>query len=752
MNVPSNRSANWLRRLLSAFTLGRFIGLLLLFDLLVIRWWDPQPLVAMRFQFFDMFQQWLPREERNFPVIIVDVDEKSLAELGQWPWPRSTLATLVNRLRDHGAAAIGFDAVFAEPDRNLSIDTTRLLSLPASDLKRALTDLKTNDAVFASAIRPGRIVLGQIALTESERAAAPPRMQPTTPALLGGDPRPYLFRFASLLENIPVLAEAAAGRGNFGLVPDVDGTVRRVPLIVRVGQAIVPSLDVELLRVASGQKSYAIQMERAVAGTTSGITAVKVADVSIETDGNAMLYVRFGPHNQARYVSAADVIANRAEPARFSGRIVLIGTSAAGLGDIKSTPLSGNMAGVEIHAQLLENVLAGDYLKRPSYATGIELVICLLGGLLLIALVPQVGALWTATLHGSAIAALFATSLYLYAVEYVLFDWSYPVIAGTIVYLLLIYLKYARTEKQRKQVIAAFRQYLSPVMVEHVAREPPRLGGELRTMTVMFCDIRDFTFISERLRRDPERLTALVNRFLNAMTNAVLAEGGTIDKYVGDSLIAFWNAPLAVADHAVCACRAALAMSVALDRLNDELRSEAQASSVGAAVQPLLLAMGVGVNTGECVVGNLGSDHRFNYSVLGDTVNTSARLESLSKKYGVRVIISESTHALTPDFAALELDLVAVVGRTEPVRIYGVLGGRAEAKATTFQIVRDLHDRMLVAYREQRWVDALALMDECGKNDARLAKLHRRYRRRIAFYKQEPPGSDWDGVFQAQVK
>src|SRR5262245_47865574 len=209
-----------------AFTLGRIIGLLLLFDLLLVRLWDPQPLVALRFQFFDMFQQWLPRTVTDFPVIIVDVDEKSLTELGQWPWPRSTLGVLVNRLRDYKVAAIGFDAVFAEPDRNLSIDTVRLLSLPPADLRRALIDLKTNDAVFASAIRPGRVVLGQIALTESERTPAPPNMQPTTPAVLGGSPLPHLFRFASLLENIPVLAEASAGRGNFGLVGDVDGTVR----------------------------------------------------------------------------------------------------------------------------------------------------------------------------------------------------------------------------------------------------------------------------------------------------------------------------------------------------------------------------------------------------------------------------------------------------------------------------------------------------------------------------------------------
>jgi adenylate cyclase len=743
------------RRLLRRiFGQGRLIALVLLLDLLIVRWWDPQPLVAMRFKFFDMFQQWLPRAETARPVVIVDVDEPSLAELGQWPWPRSTLASLVNRLRQDGAAAIGFDVVFAEPDRSLSLDTARLLALPPADLKNALTNIQTNDMVFADAIKSGRVVLGEIALTASERKAAPPRAPPTTPALIGGDPRPYLFRFESLLENIPVLGDAAGGRGNFGLVGDVDGIVRRVPLVVRVGDIIVPSLDVELLRVATGEKSYAVQMERAVAGTTSGIAAVKVAGVAIETDSNALLYVRFGPHEPSRFVSAADVIAGRIDPQRFSGRLVLVGTSAAGLRDIRSTPLTGNMPGVEIHAQLLENVLAGDYLRRPSYTLGVELVIVLLGGLLLIVMVPEVSARWTLGLNGLAIAVLFGASFYLFAERSVLFDWSFPAVAGSIIYLLLIYLKYSRTERQRKLVAAQFSQYLSPVLVQQLQREPERLklGGEIKTITMMFCDVRDFTSISERLRDDPQSLTALVNRFLDTMTKAVLAEGGTIDKYVGDSLIAFWNAPVDVADHAARACRAALAMTRALQRLNEEQKAQAASASAGAAGAPLLLAMGVGINTGECLVGNLGSSHRFNYSALGDAVNLSSRIESLSKHYGIPIIISESTRKLVPDFAAIELDAVAVIGKSEAARIYGLIGPPEEARTAAFHQLVEVHNRLLAAYRGLQWDVARGLIDECSKLDPRLAKLHRRYRRRIARYEQEPPGPDWDGVFRAQTK
>jgi adenylate cyclase len=744
-------SWNRLRRI---FGKGRLIGLLLLVDLLILRAWDPTLLAAMRFKFFDMFQQWLPRQEAAYPVTIVDIDEASLAQLGQWPWPRSVLASLVNRLQQDGAAAIGFDVAFAEPDRNLSIDTARLLQLPPSDLKGALMNLRTNDAIFADAIGRGRVVLGQIALTSSERPPAPPRDPQTTPGLKNGDPRPYLYPFASLVENIPELATAAAGRGSFSLIGDVDGIVRRVPLAVTVGDVIVPSLDGELLRVATGQKSYSIQLEKKVAGTTSGIAFMTVAGVAIQTDQKGLLYVRFGPHDRGRFVSAEAAIAGRVDPARFKGRLVLIGTSAAGLRDMRSTPLAVQMPGVEIHAQLLENVLAGEYLVRPSYALGAELVVIALGGLLLIGFVPEISARWTLGLHAAASAGLFGGSLWLFAERAVLLDWSFPVFAGSAIYLLLIYLKYSRTEKQRKLVAAQFSQYLSPVLVQQLQREPERLklGGEIKTITMMFCDVRDFTSISERLRDDPQALTALVNRFLNTMTEAVLAEGGTIDKYVGDSLIAFWNAPVGVADHAARACRAALAMTKALQRLNDEQKAQAAAASAGAAGAPLLLAMGVGINTGECLVGNLGSSHRFNYSALGDAVNLSSRIESLSKHYGIPIIISESTRKLVPDFAALELDAVAVVGKSEAVKIYGVLGPPSEARSDAFRTLTEMHARILAAYRGQRWEEVKRLLEECAQLDRRLAKLHRRYRRRIAHFEQEPPGADWDGVYRAQAK
>jgi adenylate cyclase len=733
---------------------GRLLGLALLVALLALRAWDPGPVVAMRFKFFDVFQQWLPRQETAYPVIIVDIDEKSLAELGQWPWPRSVLASLINRLRADGAAAISFDVIFSEPDRNLSVDTARLLSLPAADLRAALSNLQTNDIIFADGLKPGRVVLGQLGLSPEERAPTPVRDHQTTPALVGGDPRPYLYRYSALLENIPSLGAAAAGRGSFSLIPEVDGIVRRVPLVTRVGDTIVPSLDVEVLRVATGQKSYAIRMERQWGGVTAGIAAVVVAGVAITTDRHGMVYLRYGPHERARFVSASDAIAGRVDPKRFAGHIVLVGTSAAGLRDLRQTPLGLAMPGVEIHAQLLESILAGTYLTLPSYAQGLELVITAFGGLMLILLVPMLGPRWTLTLHGLATVGLIGGSLFAFKELSFLFDWSFPTLSGTAVYLLLVYVKYTVEERRRREVSTAFGQYLSPVLVERLARDPHRLqlGGELREMTVMFADLRNFTTISERLRNDPQGLTGLINRFLTPMTSAVLAESGTVDKYIGDSLMAFWNAPLDVDRHGTRACAAALAMAAGLDHLNEELRREAEPASVGAAAPAVSLGMGIGINTGECVVGNMGSTHRFNYSVMGDSVNIASRLESLTKLYGTGILISESTRQQAQDFAALEVDLVAVKGRREAVHVFALLGGPELAVTPEFQALVEGQQRLLAAYRAQRWAEARQIAETLEGGNERLTRLYRLYRYRIDAFEREPPDAGWNGIFTAETK
>ncbi|MFN0191994.1 MAG: CHASE2 domain-containing protein [Aestuariivirga sp.] len=757
--------ATRLRRL--RFSRSQASSLIVLLCLILIRVWDPGPIEAMRLRFFDLFQQAAPRTEASHPVAIIDIDERSLAELGQWPWPRTVVANIVNRLVDDGAVVVGFDIVFAEPDRTSPVELARLLSLPPSDLMRTLRQLPTNDETLAKSFSRGRIVLGEAALSASEATPATPRGKSTSIAKLGGDPLPYLPKYARLVQNLDELANAAAGRGSFSLAADVDGIVRRVPTVARVGDTIVPSLIIEVLRVASGQKTITLRVNEA------GIAAVIVAGVAIPTDENGMIYVHYGPHDPARFVSAADVAAGRVPPGRFAGRIVMIGTSAAGLRDLRATPVAEAMPGVEVHAQVIETVLSGTYLVRPNYALGAELAVITAGGILLIILVPLLGTAWTLGLHIVATISLIGGSWIAFFSSFYLFDWSYPVVAGTLIYILLVYGKYIAVERQRREVSQAFKQYLSPVLVERLARNPERLqlGGELRTMTVMFTDIRGFTSISERLRDQPQRVTTLLNRLLTPLTEAVLTHQGTIDKYIGDGLMALWNAPLDDEAHAIRACNAALSMFDVLERLNRELLSDA-----GVLADPKLLPgpqlerplhfwqpiaekqgvivfdIGIGINTGSCVVGNMGSTHRFNYSALGDAVNLASRLESLSKTYGVGVIFSEATRRLAPEMAALELDVVTVKGRTEAVRIYGLLGDEKLATNPSFRELVTSHELLLTAYRNRRWDEAGMLADQCRGQKPGLSRLYNLYCRRIADFRIDPPAPEWDGVFVLDTK
>ena len=730
------------RRLWRLSARGSIGALCLLVLLLLFRAWDPAPIEAFRLRLFDLYQQLDPRGEGQWPVVIVDIDEASLKELGQWPWPRTVIAELVDRLGQYRAAAIGFDIVFAEPDRTSLAALSRFLPYLTPEAARTLSAMPSNDEVLAAALRRhGRTVLGQAVFAASEHAPRPPAGRYPGVAEIGGDPRPFLFAYPAVLENLPVLAEAAAGRGVFSLAPEVDGIVRRVPAFVRVGDKLLPALSLETLRIATGQKSYAVHVDAA------GVADVVIAGVAIPTDRSGMIYVRFGPHRGERYVSAADVIAGRADPGRLAGKLVLIGTSATGLRDLRATPIAASMPGVEVHAQLLEAVLTQDFLIRPHYVLGLELTLVVAGGLGLMILMPLVGARWTLALHLVLTALLMLGSWLAFERQGMLIDGSYPVVAATLIYVILAYSGFASAERQRKDVSRAFERYLSPVLVRRLARDPSRLnlGGEARDMTVMFSDIRDFTAISETFHLEPQGLTQLINRFLTYLGDTVLEHDGTIDKYIGDSLMAFWNAPLDIEHHAAKACAAALGMVKALDRLNAELRAERGDSAVQ-------LRIGIGINTGNCVVGNLGSNSRLNYSVLGDPVNLASRLEGQSKTYGVSIVISEDTRRQAEGFAVLELDRVTVKGRARPVRIYAVLGGLDDAASERHQRLVAGQARMLDAYRGQRWDEAERELDGCLVLEPKLTQLYGLYRRRIALFRQQPPPPGWDGVFNAAEK
>ncbi len=735
----------------------RALPFAILAAMLALRVVDPGPIRQIRDLTFDTYQRLQPRPyDYSAPVKIIDIDDASLARLGQWPWPRTLLARLVDRLTEMGVATIAFDIVFGEPDR-----TSPELVLPywpsipeVEALRRRAADLPSNDAVFAAAFARARVVTGFI-MTHGG-ASARPAVKGTF-AHAGDDPRPFVPSFEDAVVNRPELEAAALGNGAVNALPERDQVIRRVPLVFRIGDVLYPSLAIEALRVAQGAQTHIIKSSGASGetafGEQTGLNTVRVGEFPVSTDANGRVVVRYSRSVPERYIPAWEVLEPDFPAERVTGQIVFIGTSAPGLYDLRSTPLNPVTPGVEIHAQVVEQILTGEFLRRPDFAIVVELAYMLGFGLILIYVLPRIGAAWSIVLGVAATGAVFAGSWTAYDALGWLLDPVYPSFMVLLVFVTTVALSYLRSEMEKRQVRDAFGRYLSPVVVERLARDPSRLalGGELRVMTIMFADIRGFTSISERFKDDPQGLTTLINRFLTPMTEAVLAHNGTIDKYIGDCLMSFWNAPLDDPDHATNACRAALAVFAALDRLNVELAAEAPtaASDPG---QPIHLAMGVGVSTGPCVVGNMGSRQRFDYSVLGDPVNLASRLEGQTKTYGVGTVIGEATRALAPEFAALELDLIAVKGKRQAVRVYGLLGPPAVAEDPAFRALAERHGAMLAAYRGQRWAEARELLAGCAAQDPKLAALYELYGARVDHYEQDPPGPDWDGVFVAETK
>jgi len=544
-----------------------------------------------------------------------------------------------------------------------------------------------------------------------------------------------------------VIEQAAAGRGLFSIDPESDGIIRRVPVIMTAQGSVVPSLSMEMLRVVTGSSAILVRVDQA------GVQSVAVPGLEVPTDRNGQFWVHFNHHDPERYVSAKDVLQGNVPPDRLAGKLVLIGTSAIGLLDLKTTPLDAAIPGVEVHAQILESVLSKSSLVNPNYAIGAELALAVLFGLAIIIAAPMLPASIVIVLGGCLIAGLIGLSLYLFVEHNLLIDFTYPLISSWLIYLVLTFVNYFREQKQRRQIRSAFGYYLSPHMVEQLARSPEKLvlGGEERRMTILFSDVRGFTTISEHYKDDPQGLTRLMNRFLTPLTNAIIERKGTIDKYIGDAIMAFWNAPVDDGEQEANACEAALEMLLRAETLNGELKREAETN--GGVYMPLRI--GIGLNTGPCVVGNMGSDFRFNYSVLGDTVNLASRLEGRTKDYRIPVVIgSRTAEGAKQKFAVMEIDLIMVKGKKQPEAVFTVLG-RSEVEADPrCQELRATNAQMLGRFRKQQWDDAIDLIARCRKfaNGFDLSGLYDMYEERIELYRAQPPGPGWDGVYEAETK
>jgi adenylate cyclase len=739
----------WARK----FGVARAVCLVLLFTLIPLRLADPRPLAELRVRTFDLFQVLWPREQTSHPVVIVDIDEDSLKEIGQWPWPRTTVADLVNKITELGAVAIGFDIVFAEPDRMSPAIAERSFRGIDAETRAKLDSLPSNDDVLAQAIKNSHVVVGEFGSRRAEPWSKTEQTLRGGFAILGPDPTGFLVPFAGLQRNVPQIEQAAAGRGAFSIDPEKDGIIRRVPMIIEAQGTLVPSLTMEMLRVVTHASAILVRANEA------GVQSVSVPALVVPTDKNGELWVHFNKSDlfnksdHSRYVSAKDVLQGRVPADRLRGKLVLIGTSATGLLDNKTTPLDPAIPGVEVHAQILESVLTNSILVNPNLAIGAELVLAVLLGIGVIIAAPMLSPTVNALFGALLIAGLISLSLYLFVEHNLLIDFTYPLISSWLIYLVLTFVNYFREQKQRQQIRSAFGYYLSPHMVEELARSPDKLvlGGEERRMTILFSDVRGFTTISEHYKEDPQGLTRLMNRFLTPLTNAIIERKGTIDKYIGDAIMAFWNAPLDDPEQEANACEAALQMLERAETLNGELKSEADAS--GGDYMPLRI--GIGLNTGPCVVGNMGSDLKFNYSVLGDTVNLASRLEARTKDYRLPMVIGSRTAEIAKDrFAVMEIDLILVKGKKQPEAVFTVLGRAEVAQDPRCVELRDLHAQMLARFRKQDWNGALDLIQRCRKcaNGFDVAGLYDMYEERIAAYRAHPPGPDWDGVYEAESK
>ena len=737
------RLRRWFAR---KFGFARLICLALLFGLAVLRVADPAPVQELRVRVFDTFQRFEPRVKTARPVTIIDIDEKSLAKFGQWPWPRTRIADMIINLSRLGAAAIAVDVLFPEPDRlnpDAVADSMRYLD-EATRIR--LRTLPSNDQILADAIKRSRVVLGETGISEVN-----PQLDKSFPvtgiAMLGEDPQPFLFDFPGLLRNVKPLEEAAAGRGLLTIRTERDGIVRRVPMMLLAQGAMMPSLSFEILRVVTGTPTIIVKSDQ------TGIKSVGVRGFEVPTDRNGQLWVHFARQDPSIYVSAADVLDGSIPVDKVDHKLVLIGTSAVGLNDIKTTPVSSAMPGVEIHAQVLEAALTKSLLSRPTSIIVVELLAAIVLGILVIILAPMFGPVALVAIGALFATLVIGTSWYFYSQQRLLIDLTYPLLSTTAVYLTLIFSSFVREQRQRKQVRGAFAQYMSPVLVEQLAQSPEKLvlGGEEREMTIMFSDVRGFTSISESYKHDPQGLTALMNRFLTPLTNAILARKGYIDKYMGDAIMAFWNAPLDDKVHELNACEAAVDMLERVDELNQVREQEALEEG-----RPFIpLNVGVGLNTGTCVVGNMGSDLKFNYSVLGDSVNLASRLEGQSKEYGFPIIVGSRTAlAVKEKFAILELDFIMVKGKKEPEVIYAIAGREDTAQSGRFQRLRNLTIEMLACYRGRDWDGALEAIERGRRTDEAhsLELLYNLYEARIRDYQSNPPPQDWNGAFALLTK
>ncbi|AYR22551.1 CHASE2 domain-containing protein [Herbaspirillum rubrisubalbicans] len=696
-------------------------------------------------------------------IVIIDIDEKSIAELGRWPWSRDVVAQLVKQMtQTYQAQSVGFDVVFAEPDNTSGYG--RLEDLARGPLKdvpqlaqqlRLLKPQMDYDARLAAALQGQPVVMGY-AFSSEPGAVTKGQLPPPAFSLadLGGRDLDVID-WRAYGANLPQLQAAARAGGFFNQVPGDDGLVRAVPLIARYGNQFYESLALATARVAVDGKRIKpvflttadglMESQKYDYGALAGIAVqARPQPLFIPVERGLTTLVTYrgpgGPNGGAfRYVPAVDVIRGTYPHEQLDGRIMLVGTTVPGLNDLRATPVNAIYPGVEIHANLIASILDDDFKSRPDFAQGYDALQVALVGLLLGLLLPMLGPLASMLLALGSAAALGGLNLWLYNGAGMVLPLATSILLVLLLFISNLAWGYLFEYRNRKAIVNLFGEYVAPELVAEMAANPAsyNMEGEIRELSVMFSDVRGFTTISESLQ--PNELREYINVYLTAMSEDIRGNRGTLDKYIGDAVMAFWGAPLDVPDHAARAVATALKMQQTTLQLNQEFTRRNWPP----------LKIGIGINSGQMRVGDMGSKIRRAYTVMGDAVNLSSRLEAITKVYGVGVLVGQATRLAAPQFAYRELDRVRVKGKNEPVPIYEPLALDTELDVATRVEVEQWHEALALV-RAQRWDEAQAALQALQAVQAR--GLYTLYLERIAHYREAPPPADWDGVTTFETK
>ena len=615
-----------------------------------LRVYDVEPLKILRLKTFDYYQKIQPRTVTSNHFVIVEITEQDLKQYGQWPWNRNFIADIHQRIINQKANTVQYNILFSEADRLNASSFVETQKLP-KELREKLLLIPDNDQMLAQFFNISDAVL----MYSVKNSATDGKIKKPNILYKGADPTAWLYNFLGVVSNLPMLLDSAKGVGVNIMIPSIDGTVRSQPLLINTDQGIVPAQILETLRVVMNGRAYKVVTAQ------DGVKEIYLnKQFVIRPDSNAMVNINFAQPDTIPTISVGDLMTKDID---LTNKIVIVGLNAAGLSNLKDTPL-GLMTDMQISVQAMDTIATKTALDRDNQISLLEIIATTVLLIVFLILVPRLKVVYTALLLLITLSGTAYGSWYAYNSMNMLVDVSWPFLVLLITWSHLTFNNFAVQSRLRQQIKKQFEHYLAPDMVAKLQKDPGllKLGGETRTMTFMFSDIRGFTPISEKYKGNPAGLTKLINRFLTRMTDIIIQNGGTIDKFMGDCIMAFWNAPLDMKDHANRAVKSAVEMQKGLKKLNKELKKEKLPA----------INIGIGINTGEALVGNMGSEQRFDYSVIGDDVNLASRLESSSKELGSTLVIGEKTKNQTNGFKFNSLGTIKVKGKTEKIKVFTV--------------------------------------------------------------------------------